>query len=118
MLLIKTSLRLSPIHGIGLFAEEPIKKGQEVWRWSPGIDRCIPIETFNAMHPGQQEYVKTYAWLEDGCYMLCADNNRFANHSDAPNLGSDGRKDVALRDIAAGEELTYDYWTFHEGTEL
>lgn len=34
---------------------------------------------------------------------------RFLNHSCSPNCRVDGRLLVALRDLAAGEELTFDY---------
>jgi hypothetical protein len=38
--------------------------------------------------------------------------NRFGNHSCSPNLGWSGAYSlVALRDVAAGEELTHDYAT-------
>ena len=47
---------------------------------------------------------------------------RFVNHSDAPNVATDYVQDpygldVALRDIAAGEELTMDYANFEQTTE-
>ena len=46
---------------------------------------------------------------------MCFDDARFVNHPDAPNVATDYAQDpygldVALRDIAAGEELTMRLW--------
>jgi len=51
--------------------------------------------------------------------ILCFDDARFVNHSDTPNVATDYAQDAygldaALRDIAAGEELTMDYGGFEE----
>ena len=51
--------------------------------------------------------------------ILCFDDARFVNHSDTPNVATNYAQDpygldVALRDIAAGEELTMDYAGFEE----
>jgi hypothetical protein len=51
--------------------------------------------------------------------ILCFDDARFVNHSDSPNVATDYALDaygvdVALRDIARGEELTMDYANFEE----
>jgi hypothetical protein len=39
MLLVKTYLSASPIHGIGLFAAEPIAKGTVIWCFDERVDR-------------------------------------------------------------------------------
>ena len=38
MLLVKTKLNISPIHGIGLFAVEFIPAKTIVWKFHPAID--------------------------------------------------------------------------------
>ena len=38
MLYVKTKIRLSKVHGIGLFADENIPKGTVIWRFTPGFD--------------------------------------------------------------------------------
>ena len=48
--------------------------------------------------------------------ILCFDDARFVNHSDTPNVATDYAQDpygldVALRDIATGEEVCWDYST-------
>lgn len=62
----------------------------------------------------------TYAYLDiqTGLYVLCADDARYMNHSDAPNIAGDYDQDpvfgvdVAARDIDPGDEPTCDYRTF------
>ncbi len=44
MLVVKTFLKFSPIHGLGCFAGEDLKKGQLVWRFDPGIDLTFTEE--------------------------------------------------------------------------
>lgn len=114
MLLVRTFLGPSVIDGIGLFAADAIRKGTPVWRFEPGFDVLLD-PTFE--YPGDRAFLSVYTQQCDvtGLLLLCADNMRFMNHSDKPNIDStsplfDPRKtDNALRDIEAGEELTCDY---------
>ena len=46
MLLVKTYLDKSPIHGIGVFAAERIPKGTKIWRFVDGFDRCYTPKQF------------------------------------------------------------------------
>ena len=39
MLLVKTYVAPSAVHGLGLFAAEPIARGACIWRFDPRIDR-------------------------------------------------------------------------------
>lgn len=123
MLLVKTKLLPSPIHGIGLFADEDISKGTKMWKWVDGVDVVIKKDLLNPMPDIQKEFIKTYAWInENGDYCLCGDNDRFANHSNTPNCISkfvNGEwLDIAGKDIKKDEEITYNYWDFHKGNEL
>lgn len=111
MIIVKTSLKEFPGKGIGLVAEEPIKKGQSVWTFNPIVDilldeKDVPKEA--------REFYNNYAVEskeKEGELMLNTDNGRFINHSKNPNIKSIGfRKDlVAIRDINPGEEITIDY---------
>ena len=114
MLLIRTSLKLSPIHGIGVFAEEFIPEGALIAEWIHGVDVRIPQETFYSLSQEQREVIRHYAYLEDEVYWLCSDNMRFFNHSYNPNTTSRSLSDFAARDIRRGEELTCDYYFFDE----
>lgn len=109
MLVIKTSLKEFKGKGIGLVAEQNIKKGEAVWVYNPVIDitvkeKDIPNEA--------KEFFRNYGvnrW--NGTFFLCTDNARFINHSKNPNLKSNGEEEdnVAIRDIKKGEEITIDY---------
>ncbi len=124
MLLVKTYLDRSAIHGIGLFAAERIPKGTVVWRLSPAIDVQLRAADLERLHPAAREQIEKYTYLDRvlGTYVLCGDDARFFNHSDTPSCldypDEQGGTTVAARDIEPGEELTSDYATFdanHDG---
>jgi uncharacterized protein len=118
MLLVRTSLRPSPIHGLGVFADEFIAQGQLVWEFDRRIDIVIPLAEIASFPPAQQEYISMLDYVEvlDGqkVMILCADNAKHINHSDAPNVvdTADNRQQYAARDIQPGEELTCDYFAY------
>lgn len=117
MLLVKTEVRLSPIHGLGVFAAEFIPDGTVTWRYLDGFDQRLPESILSILsHPAKEQFLK-YSYVDPttGLYELCADDARFFNHSENPNTagvptGEDA--DIATRDINVGEELTCDYRTF------
>ncbi len=119
MLLVKTRLRASPIHGIGLFADEPIAKGTPTWKFLDGFDFRFPPVILEQLSPAAREQFLTYTYFQKGVgmYELCSDDARFFNHSDTPNTmciqaeSGDGL-DLAVRDIQVGEEMTCDYKSF------
>jgi SET domain-containing protein len=118
MLLVKTYLDRSEIHGIGLFAGERIPRGTVVWRRSPDIDILLSPEQVASLHPAARAQIEKYTYLDRvlGSLVLCGDDARFFNHSDSPNCrdfpDAQGGTTVAARDIDAGEELTSDYASF------
>ena len=121
MLLVPTRIGPSTIHGIGVFAAAPIARGTPVWRFEKGLDMDFALDIAERFPPHVQDFFAQYGYVDRniGRLILCFDDARFVNHSDAPNVGTDYAKDphgldVALRDIAAGEELTMDYAGFEE----
>lgn len=121
MLLVRVRLDRSPIHGLGVFAAEPIARGAEVWRFTPGFD----LEAHPALLERQparfREHLLHYGYIDRRLklFILCCDDARFLNHSETPNLGPDYTLerhgvDIALRDIREGEELTVDYRAIEE----
>lgn len=116
MLLVRTVVRESRIHGLGVFADQPIGKGEAVWAFEPLLDRVIPVAELGRMPAHVADYLETYCeyFPETEVLVLSGDNDRFTNHSDDPNTvvvlpnGPEARV-VAARDIAAGEEITCDY---------
>jgi uncharacterized protein len=115
MLLVPTFLAPSAIHGIGLFAAEPIAAGTRVWRLDPTFDLTVDEVAFAGLAPVAQSLVQRYAYADPirRVRILCADDARFFNHADDANCrdepGSEGLVTVAVRDIEEGEELTWDY---------
>jgi SET domain-containing protein len=116
MLLVKTKLDSSPIHRLGVFAEESIPAGTRIWQFMPGLDMEKTVEELAALPKHIQEWFRYFGYLDHrlGCHILSGDDARFINHSDNPNMGPDfehGRHGAgfALRDIKKGEEITIDY---------
>jgi SET domain-containing protein len=114
MLKIKTKLGPSKIHGIGLFADQCIRKGAKIWEWNVFYDRII------AKLPDDKigiAFMKKYACKVSGKYMLCCDDCRFMNHSDKPNIDCYDGYDLANKNIKRGEELTCNYNLIYDDFE-
>jgi uncharacterized protein len=120
MMLVKTAKRRSRIHGLGLFAAEFIPAGTPTWRFTPGLDQALHPAAVEHLNSHNRPWFLTYAYLDirTGLYVLCADDARYMNHSDDPSVTGDYEQepvfgvDIAIRDIAVGDELTCDYRTF------
>ncbi len=97
----------SPIHGYGVVATRPFRKGEViaevdgyVWRDEENLDDTYSL------------------YIDDGVYMDMLDQTRWINHSCDPNAeikaeptddGGAWARIVAIRDIRVGEEIAYDY---------
>ena len=110
----KTRIGRSPIHGRGLFATRPIRKGEIVAiKGGHIMDR-------RTLSKVRRRIAEAYLQIDDGFYIGAVRrsevgrNKLYINHSCEPNLGFRGQLTfVALRAIKAGEELTYD-WAMEE----
>jgi hypothetical protein len=114
MLMVETELRQSEIHGTGVFLLEPVRKGDLIWRFDSRIDRVYSEEEIAGLPERMRNFLRTYStWHEaTQLWILCGDNGRHFNHSDAPNtlsLGTGFGDDVAAEDLPAGIELTTNY---------
>lgn len=93
--------------GHGSVAVEFIAAGEVVGAFG---GRALTRDEFDLLPPGQQT---RSIQIEDDIYLAGASDPEpadFVNHSCAPNCGMSGATVlVALRDIAPGEHLTYDY---------
>jgi len=117
MLLVKTEIKPSSIHGIGLFAGEDIAAGTLVWEFREPFDRHMPESEFYALPQIAQEHVRQRSMhSKDGWYLFTGDNDRFINHSEFANLitNEEISQSHAARNIARGEELTEDYRLYNE----
>ena len=116
-------LRRSKIQGKGAFALRPIRRGTRVIEYTG--ERISPEEADRRYDDGSMGRHHTFLFSVDSkvCIDAAVDGNdaRFINHSCAPNCEAvDERKRIyieAIRDIAPGEELTYDYLYERDGTE-
>jgi hypothetical protein len=112
MLLVKTYLDRSRIHGMGVFADEFIGKGRKVWRFVEGFDRAWSPQEFARLPRAARDFIQYYGYRVDGEVLLTVDHDRHLNHSDNPNTIWRSGYIVARRDIAKGQELTNDYRMF------
>jgi uncharacterized protein len=112
MLLIATKIAPSPVHGIGLFANQFIPKGTVTWQFHPEFDKTYSEQEMLRMPDAARAIFLNYAYYDKdlALYVLCSDDQRFINHtSEQPNIISTPNRDVAGRDILPGEELLCDY---------
>lgn len=129
MLYVKASVKPSPIHGLGLFAAEPIARGALVFRWNSLFGWTCPEYEVAHLPETAKEFLRRYGWRFESAkstwtgWLLDVDDSRFVNHSRSPNMivttsgrpfctGRSPIESHAARDIHAGEELTEDYSTF------
>jgi SET domain-containing protein len=92
----------SAIHRHGVFAARRIEAGEVI------IDGCREIldaRAVEALPPDERAFVS----IIDGRSILMKPPARFVNHSCAPNARGTGQRDIAIRAIEAGEEVTVDY---------
>jgi SET domain-containing protein len=105
-------LRQSKIHSMGCYTTTPITAGEQI------IEYNGPRLTPNEANEFYEDDDRTYLFaLDCGRYVIDGFGRAaFVNHSCEPNCETDeidGRVwIIAMRDIAAGEELTYDYNLF------
>jgi len=118
----KFEVRRSKIHGSGVFAAKNIKKGEFIIEYK-GLLRSH--QEVDAAYDGENETGHTFLFTLNEDFVLDANikgnEARWINHSCDPNCDSehidaeDGDKSKdrieikAIRDIKAGEELSYNY---------
>ena len=118
----KTGRRRSRIHGNGVFAIAPIRKGELIVQYK---GKMVTHAEADRQHGGDVTSGHTFLFTLNEKYILDANVRgniaRWLNHSCAPNCealvhedeGGDPKKDKVIiearRAIKPGEELTYDY---------
>ena len=114
--------RRSPIHGNGVFAVAPIKKGEEVIEYKGTL---MSHTEADVLYGDGGETGHTFLFTLNDEWLIDANRKgntaRWINHSCDPNCqavieenaNGNARKDrvliEAIRNIKPGEELTYDY---------
>jgi uncharacterized protein len=91
-------VRPSAIHGFGVFARGPIAKDTRIGDYEGArVDENDTYVLWVEYDDGEVAGI-------DGANAL-----RYINHAHAPNAAFWGHELYALRDIEAGEEITFDY---------
>jgi len=108
--------------GKGLFAKKAIPKGTIV---SFECQDCISMskDDFEFMLTDKEKrFILRYGYRKaDGSYLLPCDEIIYLNHSCNANILDSGKGfDIVVKDIAEGEEATYDYrsFFFHNSEEF
>lgn len=108
MLKVKTKIKSSPLHGLGLYADQFIPEGTLIFEEDQYTAKITP-QQFYEMGPAEQQFVKHYCYKRDGIWHCSMDDDRFTNHSEDPNCRETETATYAARDIQEGEEITTNY---------
>ena len=104
----RVSVKVSPINGKGVFADEGIAKGKIIL----AIDDSRIIESEDVLDPARGEHKRHCDYIDAGIVYM-AEPERYINHCCEPSgfvKWTGGKRYVlAYRGIAEGEEITYDY---------
>lgn len=106
----------------GLFANEPIAKGEFIWKEDEKEKNnsiILNVRDVLNLPDDQKEIFLHFCYQIDDDLLsgqlsldeICKDDAFFMNHSCDPNVWYEGDCLVARRDIAVEEEITYDYGT-------
>ena len=100
--------------GRGVFATKPIPKGTLTY-----VSDLLEIEILpddpRLKDPKYKEIIETYSFIDrNGTRIISWDNAKYVNHCCHCNTMSTGYGfEIAIRDIAAGEEITDEYGMFN-----
>jgi len=107
---VLTKIAPSKIQGVGLFALRDIPKGEKLYADIMPMVFNLPYNSFDKLYPeivelllGQWPQIINGSVFAYPTVRLQA----YINHSDKPNY--DAEKDLTLKNIKAGEEITEDY---------
>jgi SET domain-containing protein len=109
MLLVRTYIDKSAIHGLGVFADEFIRKGSKVWKFVEGFDRAWSPREFAKLPKPARDFIQWHGYRVDGEILLTADHDHHMNHSERSNTKWSNGHIVATRDIRRGDEITNNY---------
>jgi len=113
MMLIKTRIYPSRIHGLGLFAVETVPAGSVIWRYRNPPDYRIPVADWHKYSPYENWYTHRrhgYIFIGTDYIEFPGDGAMFINHSEDPTLKPKGIEEmITIKPINANEEITCDY---------
>ncbi len=88
MIHVKYKLKESPLHGIGLFADEKISKGEVVYTASPLLDVNVTKAQFISLDDREKQEIQYWGFWDDpnNVWHVDFDVSKFINHSFQPTL--------------------------------
>jgi hypothetical protein len=116
MMMIPVEIKKSEIHGLGIFALKPIRKGAVLWAFYPGLDRAISDYAVEFAEPRKRVFIMERGYLnpKNSHWVICCDESQFWNfprNGDQANCVLGDEQDgenliIAACDIGTDEELT------------
>lgn len=108
-------VEIRDVSGVGIVATKLIPKGTITW-CRDDLDIALSARELRKLPDAMHSSFLKHAYLsESGTYILNWDDGRYQNHSCDPTScllpGLDC--EIALRDIAVGEQITSDYATYN-----
>ncbi len=116
----KTRLQYIDDHiGYGVFAVESIPAGTIVYV-KDSLEIEITPEEFRTMEPEMKRIAEKYSYIDErGVRIVSWDFAKFVNHCCQGNTMSTGYGfEIAIRDIAAGEQITDEYGIFNLESDM
>ncbi|MDD2696668.1 MAG: SET domain-containing protein [Candidatus Pacebacteria bacterium] len=96
-------VKKSKISNKGVFANRNFKKGEVVLSWNP---KALKESEVEKIPTDKRHYI--YKSVDNG-YFLMQSPEKYVNHSCDANTEARNGRDVAIKDIKKGEEITSDY---------
>jgi hypothetical protein len=124
MIHIKYKIDKSKLHGVGLFTDEDLDKGQLVYTASPLLDVNLTKKQFNSLDGKEKMEIRYWGFWDkiNKVWHVDFDNSKFINHSFNATLTQDPSfKDAYLittRKVKKGEELTQNYLEFESKNDI
>lgn len=112
MIIIRTFVDRSPLHGLGVFSKDFVPKGSKVWEFNPIFDLKVDPAEFEKLPQAVKEEIEIHMYVPEdgGLFYYETTSGKYMNHSRDPNVDfSNVGYGYALRDIQPGEELLCDY---------
>lgn len=114
MIHINYKIKSSETHGIGLFTDQDINKGDFIYTPSPLLDVDITSEEFEGLSENEKREVMYYGYFNNKTkrYHVAFDTIRILNHGNADIANVTQDEDMVMmakRNIKSGEELLQDY---------
>ncbi|MET4694478.1 SET domain-containing protein-lysine N-methyltransferase [Endozoicomonas lisbonensis] len=120
MFMIKYLLKPSGVSGIGVFANQSVKKNDIVHRAMLSDDLILSMAEFHQLTDDQKTTVQHFGYFDRRLkkWRLESGDIKFCNHSETPNVTLVNTDLLALSDISSGDEILHNYEEIEESREI